>query len=432
MDAASNNSVEDIRSIRDEVNFLPAVAKYRVYIIDEVHMLSTGAFNALLKTLEEPPKHVKFILATTEPQKLPATILSRCQRFDFKRISNDDIVKRLKIICQEVDCKISDGALNMIAVLSEGAMRDSISILERCIQDSDGNLIDENIIRNLVGIPSLDYISRISEALVKKDSESIIKISDEVIKEGKDLDNFLWEIIKYIKDVLVFKVGGSLELYGENDLTVISNISNSADNASLLKIIYDLSKLANEMKTSTQKNIVFEAGILRECFDALINSNQPQNINQIIEVKHSKNLPKENTSTIKPKSTKEKVARVEPLDESSNSKALECWPSILDKLKSSGKMMLYANLIGTTAYQVNDLTIEILFSKKITEFAKKVLEEQENRDLITKLISKELGNVMNIKYIDSSEGKIKKAKDKANEIQELAKDLDIPFNVIDN
>ena len=134
MDAASNNSVEDIRSIREEVNFLPTKAKYRVYIIDEVHMLSTGAFNALLKTLEEPPEHVKFILATTEPQKLPATILSRCQRFDFKKISNENIIKRLNIVCEKSNIEITKEALNIIAVLSEGAMRDALSILERCIK----------------------------------------------------------------------------------------------------------------------------------------------------------------------------------------------------------------------------------------------------------------------------------------------------------
>ena len=135
MDAASNNSVEDIREIKEKVNFLPTLAKYRVYIIDEVHMLSTGAFNALLKTLEEPPEHVKFILATTEPQKLLATILSRCQRFDFKKISNEDMIKRLKIVCKETNVQITDGALNLIATLSEGAARDALSILERCIQD---------------------------------------------------------------------------------------------------------------------------------------------------------------------------------------------------------------------------------------------------------------------------------------------------------
>ena len=166
MDAASNNSVEDIRAIREEVNFLPTKAKYRVYIIDEVHMLSQGAFNALLKTLEEPPEHVKFILATTEPQKLPATILSRCQRFDFKKISNENIIKRLKIVCEQSNIEITQGALNIIATLSEGALRDALSILERCIQDGD-NKIDEEKIKNLVGIPKITYIHSISEAIIE-------------------------------------------------------------------------------------------------------------------------------------------------------------------------------------------------------------------------------------------------------------------------
>ena len=164
MDAASNNGVEDVRSIREEVNFLPTKAKYRVYIIDEVHMLSIAAFNALLKTLEEPPEHVKFILATTEPQKLPATILSRCQRFDFKRISNDDIIKRLKIVCEESNIEITEGALQIIAVLSEGAMRDALSILERCIQDGE-NKIDEDKIKDLVGIPKFDFVNNIIQAI---------------------------------------------------------------------------------------------------------------------------------------------------------------------------------------------------------------------------------------------------------------------------
>ena len=137
MDAASNNGVDNIREIREEVEFIPTSAKYRVYIIDEVHMLSTGAFNALLKTLEEPPAHVIFILATTEPQKLPATILSRCQRFDFKRISAEDITKRLKYICESINIQIEDNALKIISDLADGAMRDAISILDRCVSDGE-------------------------------------------------------------------------------------------------------------------------------------------------------------------------------------------------------------------------------------------------------------------------------------------------------
>ena len=182
MDAASNNSVEDIRTIRDEVNFLPTKAKYRVYIIDEVHMLSTGAFNALLKTLEEPPEHVKFILATTEPQKIPTTILSRCQRFDFKKIPEQDIIKRLKIICTESSIKIDEEALKIIAVLSEGHMRDAISILERCSQENLEN-ITVDIVKELVGLPSLEYINKISRAILEYDTIKALQAIDEVIED---------------------------------------------------------------------------------------------------------------------------------------------------------------------------------------------------------------------------------------------------------
>ena len=190
MDAASNNSVEDIRLIRDEVNFLPTLAKYRVYIIDEVHMLSTGAFNALLKTLEEPPAHVKFILATTEPQKLPATILSRCQRFDFKKISLENIVKRLKIVCESSKIDADENALKIVASLSEGAMRDALSILERCLQDGD-NEISEDKVKELVGIPKLSYIEEIVTSVLEKNIDDCLKTLKTVINEGKDQNNFL-------------------------------------------------------------------------------------------------------------------------------------------------------------------------------------------------------------------------------------------------
>ena len=168
----SANSVEDIIEIRDEVNFLPTKAKYRVYIIDEVHMLSTGAFNALLKTLEEPPSHVKFILATTEPQKLPTTILSRCQRFDFKKIPENDIIKRLKIICDSSEIKIDEEALKIMAVLSEGHMRDAISILERCSQENTEKITSDEV-KELVGLPKLEFINRITRAIIEKDEITI-------------------------------------------------------------------------------------------------------------------------------------------------------------------------------------------------------------------------------------------------------------------
>lgn len=264
MDAASNNSVEDIRSIREEVNFLPTRAKYRVYIIDEVHMLSTGAFNALLKTLEEPPAHVKFILATTEPQKLPATILSRCQRFDFKRISNQDVVKRLKIICRESNIDITEGALNIIAVLSEGAMRDAISILERCAGEEKG-LIDEDGVRSLVGIPKTAQIYSVVKSIIELNSDEVINNTNNIIEEGKDVDNFLWEIIKYIKDILIYKASKNLEIYNEEEKKQIDELSNKVSKEKLLQLIYELSELASIIKWSSQKTLVFQAGMIKAC-----------------------------------------------------------------------------------------------------------------------------------------------------------------------
>ena len=266
MDAASNNGVDDIREIRDAVNFLPTKAKYRVYIIDEVHMLSTGAFNALLKTLEEPPEHVKFILATTEPQKLPATILSRCQRFDYKKIPENDIIKRLKIICDESNIKISDEALKIVAVLSEGAMRDAISILERCSQETEEE-ISSDMVKNLVGIPSIKFIASLVGAMFERDEISALKAIDDVINDGKDLYNFLWEVIKYLKDILVYKATGFLEIYSKEELDEINLLSEKVDKERILKIIYDLSELENSIKWSSQRTIMFQTGVIKICSD---------------------------------------------------------------------------------------------------------------------------------------------------------------------
>ena len=215
-------------------------------------MLSTGAFNALLKTLEEPPKHVKFMLATTEPQKIPATILSRCQRFDFKRISNEDIIKRLKIVCEESKISISDEALNLIATLAEGGMRDALSILERCNQDGEDK-IDEDKIRDLVGIPKITYIKQIVEAIINYDVDTSLKVIEEILKEGKDLNNLLWEIIKYVKDVLLFKSTGNIQTYTKEEVEDIKILSEKISKEDLINLICNLSELENLLKISTQK-----------------------------------------------------------------------------------------------------------------------------------------------------------------------------------
>ena len=426
MDAASNNSVEDIRSIREEVNFLPTLAKYRVYIIDEVHMLSTGAFNALLKTLEEPPEHVKFILATTEPQKLPATILSRCQRFDFKKISNENVVKRLEYVAKESNLEITKEALKLIAILSEGAMRDALSILERCLQDGDSN-IDEDKIKDLVGIPKLTYIHSIVKAFLEYNVEEAIKAVDVVLNEGKDLNNLLWEIIKYVKNILVYKATGKLEIYSQNEIEEIKKIAETVTKERLLYIITDLSKLENDMKWSSQKSILFQVEIIKLCSENIIEeiktptkkSNSTQS--KITDLGNSSSKPQANLQVGK----KENLAQaISKFDEAKG------WKNVLDELRQSGKIMLYSNLLKAKPIEINDMTVGISFPEGLNAFGKSILEKTENIIELSKIISMEYGKDMKVRIIEDVESLPKK--EEKNELESMANDLDIPFNVIEN
>ena len=402
MDAASNNSVEDIRQIREEVNFLPTKAKYRVYIIDEVHMLSTGAFNALLKTLEEPPEHVKFILATTEPQKLPATILSRCQRFDFKKISNEDIKKRLKIITNEIGVSISEEALNTIAVLSEGAMRDGISILERCLQDGDTEITDEKI-KDLVGIPKFEYIHKITNSILEKDSSKALEITQEIIDEGKDLYNFLWEMIKYIKDILIFKSKGKLELYSKEELEKIKELGEKTSKEILFGLIKDLSEMENDIKWSSQKTIMFQTGIIKLTIENKTNGNIDEIEKRIntLEKKiesgdikgNNSNEPHKSVSKTITQSADKKVEN-KPKATIANVTSTEYWPKVINNLKGKGKLTLFTNLINTKAVELNDLQVGIV---GLTAFGKTVIDQPENKQEISRAILEEAGKEMQIK-----------------------------------
>lgn len=432
MDAASNNSVEDIRSIREEVNFLPTKAKYRVYIIDEVHMLSTGAFNALLKTLEEPPEHVKFILATTEPQKLPATILSRCQRFDFKRINEEDIINRLKIICKESEISITEDALKIIAVLSEGGMRDAISILERCIQDGEKEIKDDKV-KDLVGIPKTEYISKITESIIDCNEDMALDTTEEVIKEGKDLYNFLWEIIKYVKDVLIYKVQGKLSLYNKEDLAKIEELANKVEKEELFNIIYKLSELENDIKWSTQKSIMFETGILKLILGK--RQRQTEDISKRLEILEDKinsgNIQvsvnradepvqrKVQAETVKKESPKPKAA---PVTDINSVSGVSYWKDVVKKLKENGRITLFTNLMNAKAVELNDMQIGIV---GLSSFGKQVVEQPENKQEIMRAILEVTGKEMHVKVED-----IKNVATKKEEKSKI-EGIDMPINIID-
>ena len=204
MDAASNNGVDDIRELREQVNFAPATAKYRVYIIDEVHMLSGAAFNALLKTLEEPPEHVVFILATTEVHKLPATILSRCQRFDFRRIDSAEIVGRLKYVAENEGINLTDDAATLIASAADGGMRDALSILDLCA--STGSDITEDTVANVCSMAGNDYLIKMTDLIKNRSTEQALMLIDELHNSSVDMLRLLSELTQHFRDLMIVKV----------------------------------------------------------------------------------------------------------------------------------------------------------------------------------------------------------------------------------
>src|SRR5699024_7486055 len=210
IDAASNTSVDDIREIRDKVKYASSSVPYKVYIIDEVHMISTSAFNALLKTLEEPPAHVIFILATTEPHQIPLTIISRCQRFDFKPISHQTIVDRMQSIIDSENIVVSPEALETIALTAEGGMRDALSILDQAISYSDGHVQLEDVLA-ITGSVSQQILLNMIEYMFNQDAKRVLQSLDELIQQGKDPGRFVFDLIYFLRDMLLYKSAPSLE-----------------------------------------------------------------------------------------------------------------------------------------------------------------------------------------------------------------------------
>jgi len=399
IDAASNNSVDNIRDIIDNVIYVPTFTKYKVYIIDEVHMLSIGAFNALLKTLEEPPAHVIFILATTEPHKIPATILSRCQRFEFKKISIDGISTRLSEICQANEITIEPTALNIIARVAEGAMRDAISILDQCISSGTKNITEEDI-RNLIGVASSDNIINLLKNIFTKSIPDTLNILAEITSSGKDIRYLLWELTRFCRDILLYKVTNETELiYNYTDLEQIKELSNSISPEKLSYLISYFSELENKIKYASQPLILLEAALIKLSIEENKDmSSYEERLNDLEnKIKNYKpvaiqSVSQQTSNTANTQSTPRPAPKVLiPGDNFSE------WPNILNKLKATGKIMLYGALVNTTAsYQDN--TINIIFNKNGT-FGKSVVEKPENASSLKDAILSVTGQELNFKCL---------------------------------
>ncbi|TDL84508.1 DNA polymerase III subunit gamma/tau [Vibrio vulnificus] len=287
IDAASNNGVEEIRDIRDKVKYAPNAVTYKVYIIDEVHMLSQGAFNALLKTLEEPPKHVIFILATTEPHKIPLTIISRCQRFDFKRIQPQDIVGRMSQIIAETGVSCDEQALHIIARAAEGGMRDALSLLDQAISFSSETVSVEDAL-TVTGSVSQAFLSRLAKAIYDKEVAVALEVLEELLAMGKDPARFIEDMIYYFRDMLLFQTAPALAESFERVLIdpQFKELAEVISSESIYSIIENFNQTQQDMKWTNHPRIFLEVALVKLCNEQRpnqIDNGQLQQLQQKIE-----------------------------------------------------------------------------------------------------------------------------------------------------
>lgn len=431
IDAASNNGVDNIRDLRDDVKYAPSMCKYKVYIIDEVHMLSTAAFNALLKTLEEPPAHVIFILATTEYQKVPATILSRCQRFDFKRIKTSDIVGRLKSIAEVDGIDVEERTLKLIARNSDGALRDALSIFDQCISIGGKKVKYDDVI-SILGITTDEYLIKIVDAIAEEDAAECISIIDELVINGKDIYQFIKDLTMHFRNILVCSVGGRAEDILNTSDEMFEELSIQAKKFgadALLRNINILSDAESSAKWAVNQRIILEMAVMKMTKKELrvdVESLQERilNLERIIESggynpktspydnKNYGNKEKMSVSTKasvdtkdveKPKKTNKPPIKEETKEETKEEKVEEKdmgglsfkdinakWTEILNTIKSNGHIKLYAFLSEGKPIGFSNNVLSIGFEKEY-KFHKQNVENPENIAVVEKIVS----NILN-------------------------------------
>ena len=268
IDAASNNGVDNIREIVDEVSYSPAEGKYKVYIIDEVHMLSIGAFNALLKTLEEPPSYVIFILATTEVHKIPITILSRCQRYDFKRISIETITARMRELMDAEGVQVEEKALRYVAKTADGSMRDALSLLDQCIAFHFGKELTYDKVLDVLGAVDTEVFSRLYRQVLERNVLGCINLLEEIIMQGRELTQFISDFSWYLRNLLLVKTSDNMEDVIDASSENLARLKEEAlktDMETIIRYIRVFSELASKMKYATQKRILLEVALIKLC-----------------------------------------------------------------------------------------------------------------------------------------------------------------------
>lgn len=422
LDGASKNKVENIREIIDDVNFTPTVAKKKVYIIDEVHMVTQQAFNALLKTLEEPPAHVMFILATTELNKVPITVLSRCQQFDFRRITNSDIAGRMGEILSADGFTFDESALSLIAELGDGSMRDSLSVLDKCVGAIDNHLSFHTVV-SVTGIAETDALFDLAEAVATGNTkEAILKISD-IIEKGKELGLFAERFIKYLRDILVVKVTGKPEIFlntSEENAKKITELTESFSKERLVRAIELMSEAYNLTRTSNFSRTVYEMAVVKMC-EPETQDTQVALLDRIAVLEEKlakgdftvaekpvekKEAPKEEIKKPKQEEKKEPEKVPEVKAEKSEISALSDdlasrWPEIINHIKKNGGMPIYPHLALVSAKMVNGRFC-VVFGENAA-LSKSVVSKQSNIELIKSAVLAVTGETVEVLCVTPKE-----------------------------
>ena len=404
LDAASNNGVDKIRDIIDDVKYPPQEAKYKVYIMDEVHMLSAGAVNAFLKTLEEPPNNVIFILATTDPQKLPITILSRCQRFDFKRINNGEITARLRKIVNDQNVLADERSLNLIARVSDGAMRDSLSILDQAISMGNGN-VDYNTVVSMLGLVTNEHLFNLVNAIIQRSVEKSIEIIEDVIYSGKDIYLFIKDLIAHYRNLLMVKVTNNPEEVldmSEENIALIKEQGARLRAEEIMRCIRILQEAENNAKLSKQARLYCELAVIKMCKIEYDTSNEVMltRLNKLEEslrngsikvataskeVAQISNSKQVNTMPNK-KVVKEQYSNEGNVGENPDSKITindvkKSWKDIIERFKARREMIISSLIMIGKPVDCSNGVITVEFDSQ-NEFAKNRLSEAKNRDII--------------------------------------------------
>lgn len=410
IDAASNRGIDEIRELRETVKFMPVEGQRKVYIIDEVHMLTTEAFNALLKTLEEPPGHVVFILATTEPHRIPATIHSRCQRYDFRRISAKTIEARLKMIASESGIPVTADAISLIAAHAEGGMRDALSILDQC-SGLDLPKIDAEEIRELLGLVGHEWVWKMADALIDRNVAESLTLLDNIMTLGKDGRQLLLEMILHLRSIMLYKASPdieSIERYS-SDKTILAAQSERVGHSELVEMIRLLHEGANDARWSPEPRISVEMALLSMCrrgggeditallerISALenklnsiavgpVSSKQQQDIeNPIPPVRVQQESPA--------RKPKEAPLVVAPAAVTGDAKTI--WAALLKQLVSDGKRTVHACVSQGQLVAIDNKTATIQFT---SQFTKDRTEKDDFRVLLEKMLTQLTGHNLRI------------------------------------